>query len=313
MAEYPYRRNGRRYYSLDSYLKTKYNEKMYKLSLNGGFTCPNRDGTCGTGGCIFCSRGGSGDFAGDSRLSIRRQIEFQKARLKSKYHGHSYIAYFQAFTNTYAPVEKLRAVFSEAIKDPEVRILSVATRPDCLPAETIALLSELNRIKPVWVELGLQTIHPSTAQFIRRGYDLAVFDRAVSLLRAEGIDVIVHTILYLPGETKSNMLETIDYLNRMDIQGVKLQLLHVLDGTDLGDLYREHPFPLPSMEEYLDFLGVCICSLRSDIVIHRLTGDGPKSILIAPLWTANKRLVLNRMAQSFKEKDVWQGKNCRFL
>lgn len=300
--------NGMRYYSLDCYLKKNYNEKIYKLSLNAGLNCPNRDGTCGNGGCIFCSKGGSGDFAGNASLSIPEQIALQKERLKTKYSGHSYIAYFQAFTNTYGPIEKLRKIFTEAISDPEVKILSIATRPDCLPKETLSLLSELNSQKPVWVELGLQTIHPETAHFIRRGYDLPVFEKAVSDLRAIGIDVIVHTILYLPGETKEDMLETINYLNHMDIQGIKLQLLHVLDHTDLWDYYQQHPFPLPSMEEYMEFLGVCICSLRPDLVIHRLTGDGPKSLLKAPTWTGNKRLVLNRMSQSLKEHDIWQGK-----
>lgn len=298
----------KRYYSLDYYLKTICHEKVYKLSLNAGFTCPNRDGTCGSRGCIFCSRGGSGDFAGDVRLSISEQLAREKEKLKRKYSGHSYIAYFQAYTNTYAPIGRLREVFLEALSDPEVRILSIATRPDCLSEDVLALLASLNRIKPVWVELGLQTIHPETADFIRRGYELPVFQEALAALRAEGISVIVHTILYLPGESREDMLATIRFLNRCDIQGVKLQLLHVLADTDLADLYDESPFFLPSMEEYLGFLGVCVCTLRPDIVIHRLTGDGPKSILKAPLWTGNKRAVLNRMEQIFKEQDIWQGK-----
>nr|WP_317283072.1 TIGR01212 family radical SAM protein [uncultured Sellimonas sp.] len=300
---------GKRYYSLDYYLKSIFHEKVYKLSLNPGFTCPNRDGTCGTRGCIFCSRGGSGDFAASSSLSISRQLACEKENLKNKYSGHSYIAYFQAYTNTYGPLEKLRSVFTEAISDPEVKILSVATRPDCLEEDVILLLSELNQIKPVWIELGLQTIHSQTAGFIRRGYDLPVFEDAVSRLRREGIPVIVHTILYLPGESKKDMLDTIHYLNRMDIQGIKLQLLHVLKDTDLYAYYKEHPFPLPAMDDYLDFLGTCICHLRPDIVIHRLTGDGPKALLEAPLWTGNKRLVLNQMEKRFKENDIWQGKD----
>lgn len=218
----------KRYHSLDYELKQMFKEKVYKIALNGGMTCPNRDGHVGTGGCIFCSSQGSGDFAGSARLSIAEQIRQGKADISSKRPVHSYIAYFQAFTNTYAPVETLRALYMEAIADPEVKILSIATRPDCLGADVLALLDEINHIKPVWVELGLQTIHPETSAYIRRGYELSVFEQAVKELRAIGITVIVHTILYLPGETKDDMLDTIHYLNHMDIQGIKLQLLHVL-------------------------------------------------------------------------------------
>lgn len=298
----------KRYYSLDYYIKQVFHEKLYKLSLNAGCTCPNRDGTCGSRGCIFCSRGGSGDFAASKALSITEQLKTEKERRKSKFSGHSYIAYFQAYTNTYAAVDKLEKIFLEAAADPEVKVLSIATRPDCLPPEVLVLLERLNRIKPVWIELGLQTIHESTALFIRRGYPLSVFEEALHNLRSIGINVIVHTILYLPGESKSDMLETIRYLNNQDIQGIKLQLLHILKDTDLFDYYKKYPFSLPSMEEYLDFLGTCLCCLRPDIVVHRLTGDGPKSLLEAPLWTGNKRLVLNQMGKVFKEKDIWQGK-----
>lgn len=208
--------NEKRYYSLDYYLKENYGEKLYKLSLNGGMTCPNRDGTLDTRGCIFCSRGGSGDFAADSAVSVTEQIEQAKALVASKQTGSSYIAYFQAFTNTYAPVSRLRELFTEAIHHPDIRILSIATRPDCLSEEILDLLGELNQIKPVWIELGLQTIHPKTAAFIRRGYDLPVFEHAVQHLRARNISVIVHTILALPGETPEMMLDTIHYLNRFD-------------------------------------------------------------------------------------------------
>ena len=221
---------------------------------------------------------------------------------------HSYIAYFQAFTNTYAPVSYLEKIFTEAIQDPDVRALSIATRPDCLGSDVLELLGRLNRIKPVWVELGLQTVHEETARFIRRGYSLDVFDRAVADLRRLGITVIVHVILFLPGETEDQMLETIDYLNSRDIQGIKLQLLHVLEGTDLAGLYRDQPFHTPDMEEYIRVLGRCIVRLRPDIAIHRLTGDGPKDLLIAPLWTGAKRTVLNRLNQYLKENDLWQGK-----
>lgn len=303
----------KRYNSLDYYIKETFHEKLYKLSLNAGCTCPNRDGTCGTRGCIFCSRGGSGDFVADVSLSIPEQLRVEKEKKKSKYSGHSYIAYFQAYTNTYGPLEVLEKAFTQALADPEVKVLSIATRPDCLSAEILDLLERLSLIKPVWIELGLQTIHESTAEFIRRGYPLPVFEEALKKLRALGLSVIVHTILYLPGESEADMLETIEYLNRQDIQGIKLQLLHVLKDTDLYDYYLEHPFFLPTMEEYLEFLGTCLCCLRPDIVIHRLTGDGPKSLLAAPLWTGNKRLVLNQMEKSFRERDIWQGKHYHAL
>lgn len=298
----------KRYYSLDYYLKQTYGEKLYKISLNAGMTCPNRDGTLGTRGCIFCSRGGSGDFASDVGLSITEQIEAGKRLIAKKQTGSSYIAYFQAYTNTYGPIEKLRAIFTEAINHPEIQILSIATRPDCLDDEILDLLAELNTRKPIWVELGLQTIHKSTARFIRRGYPLSVFEEAVKNLRARKVTVIAHTILGLPGETREMLKETILYLNQQDIQGIKLQLLHILTDTDLADYYQSSPFPVLSMEEYFDLLSMCLCNLREDIVIHRLTGDGPKSLLIAPLWSGNKRYVLNQMQAYFKNHDIWQGK-----
>ena len=300
---------GKPYYSLDAYLKKTFGEKVYKLSLDGGMTCPNRDGTCGDRGCIFCSAGGSGDFAGDRNKSIPEQIREQKSLLQQKRPVHKFIAYFQAYTNTYAPVEYLEKIFREAISDEEVVVLSIGTRPDCLGEEVLSLLEELNRIKPVWVELGLQTIHEKSAEFIRRGYPLSMFERAVTQLHHIGIPVIVHTILCLPNETKQMMLDTISYLNRLPIQGIKLQLLHILKHTDLAKSYEQSPFWLPSLEEYLELLGVLISHLRPDIVVHRLTGDGPKNLLIAPKWTANKRLVLNSIQKYFKDTDIWQGKD----
>lgn len=298
----------RRYYSLDYELKNTFGEKVYKITLNGGMTCPNRDGRCGTGGCIFCSAKGSGDFAGSAALPIEAQLARGKKDLAQKRPIRSYIAYFQAFTNTYAPVDYLENIFSRAVRDPDVKVLSVATRPDCLGKDVLHLLERLNRIKPVWVELGLQTIHPRTADYIRRGYPLEVFDKAVSDLRTAGIRVIVHAILFLPGETEEMMMETIDYLNRTDIQGIKLQLLHILRGTDLALDYEKAPFYVPDMETYIRVLGRCVARLRPDISIHRLTGDGPKDLLIAPLWTGAKRTVLNRFQQYLKENDIWQGK-----
>lgn len=298
----------KRYYSLDYYLKNTFGEKVYKIALDGGMTCPNRDGTVGSGGCIFCSSKGSGDFAGDSRCSVGEQIRRGKKDLQEKRPVHSYIAYFQAFTNTYGPVDYLEKIFLEALSDPDVKVLSIATRPDCLGPDILNLLERLSRIKPVWVELGLQTIHPVTARLIRRGYELNVFEEAVENLRRIGITVIVHVILFLPGETDLMMFETLNYLNKKDIQGIKLQLLHVLEGTDLADLYRSSSFYLPDMENYIIFLGKCISRIRPDIVIHRLTGDGPKDLLIAPLWTGAKRTVLNCLNRYLKENDIWQGK-----
>lgn len=298
----------KRYYSLDYFLRQTYQTKMYKISLDGGMTCPNRDGALGHRGCIFCSAGGSGDFAADRSLSITEQIEQGKSQASLKYSGNSYIAYFQAYTNTYAPVPYLRKIFTEAVLHPDIRILDIATRPDCLGEDILELLVELNWQKPVWIELGLQTIHPQSADFIRRGYELPVFEQAVRRLRAAHIPVIVHTILGLPGENSEHMLATVRYLNTQDIQGVKLQLLHILKGTDLADYYRQRPFALPDMDEYFEIIGRCLCILRPDIVIHRLTGDGPKSLLIAPLWTSNKRQTLNRMQAYLKAHDIWQGK-----
>ncbi len=298
----------KKYYSLDYYIKETFGEKLYKISLDGGMSCPNRDGKIGAGGCIFCSAGGSGDFAGDRKVSIKEQLAQGKELVRKKYTGSSYIAYFQAYTNTYAPVEYLEQIFTEAIEEPDVKVLSIATRPDCLSPEILDLLKCLNQIKPVWVELGLQTIHKESSDFIRRGYELDVFEKAVYDLKEIGVSVIVHTILCLPNETEQEMLETIQYLNELPIDGIKLQLLHILKHTDLAKYYEEHPFFLPNMEEYLELLGTLICHLRPDIVIHRLTGDGPKNLLIAPLWTGNKRLVLNSMQKYFKDADIWQGK-----
>lgn len=298
----------KRYHSMDYDLKQLYGEKVYKITLNGRMTCPNRDGKVGHGGCIFCSAAGSGDFAGSAALSITEQLIQGKQELQQKRPVHLFIAYFQAFTNTYAPVSYLRQIYMKAIQDPDVQILSIATRPDCLDNDVLELLDEINQIKPVWIELGLQTIHPETAAYIRRGYDLEVFDRAVRELRKRNITVITHTILGLPGESEEMMLQTLDYLNKSDIQGIKLQLLHVLDGTDLADDYLAHPFWSPSMEEYIELLGKCIAHLKPDLTIHRLTGDGPKDLLIAPLWTSKKRTVLNALHSYLKENDIWQGK-----
>ncbi len=299
---------GKPYHSLDFMLKERFGEKVYKVTLNGGMSCPNRDGTLGNGGCIFCSAGGSGDFAASRELSITEQIDSQIAQLSSKRPMEKYIAYFQAYTNTYAPVSYLEKIFTEAIHHPSVVALSVGTRPDCLGDEVIALLSRLNRQKPVWIELGLQTIHENTASYIRRGYKLLCFEKAVKALRQEHIEVIVHTILGLPFETKEDILATMQYLNRQDIQGIKLQLLHVLRGTDLAEDYLQNRFSVYTKEEYLEILIACLEHLRPDLVIHRVTGDGPKNLLIAPLWASRKREVLNTLHHTMKERGAYQGR-----
>lgn len=300
--------NEKPYHSLDYMLRERFGEKVYKVTLNGGMSCPNRDGTLDSRGCIFCSEGGSGDFAADARLSIQEQIETQIALLTGKRPINKYIAYFQAYTNTYAPVSYLRKVFTEAVSHPQVAALSIGTRPDCLGPEVLKLLEELNRRKPVWVELGLQTKHEAAARYIRRGYQLPCFKEAVRNLRQRGIEVVVHTILGLPGEGREEILSTMEYLNTMDIQGIKLQLLHVLKGTDLALDYEKGLFRVYEREEYLDLLIDCLEHLDPDIVIHRMTGDGPKDLLIAPLWTGRKREVLNLLHHRMKERESFQGK-----
>lgn len=291
----------------NEYFRRRFGCKVYKLALDGGMSCPNRDGAKGSRGCIFCSGAGSGDFAeGRERLasepfehekpcprSVTAQIEAAKARVAGKLRDGKYIAYFQSFTNTYAPVPYLEALFTEAVSHPEVCALSVATRPDCLPEEVLELLARLDRIKPVIVELGLQTIHPATAAFIRRAYPLSDFDRAVERLTALGLHTVVHLILGLPGETEQMTVQSCAYVGRSGAKGIKLQLLHVLEGTDLAALWRAGQVPTLSLEDYARLLGRCLAVLPEDMVIHRLTGDGAKRDLLAPLWSADKKRVLN--------------------
>ena len=290
------------YYSLNQYLKDTFNTKVYKISINAGFTCPNRDGTLDTRGCIFCSGEGSGDFCESSLLSVTGQIEQGKKRVAGKIgEDGKYIAYFQAFTNTYAPVEKLRSVFEEAIHHPDIVALSVATRPDCLPEDVLDFLSELNTQKPVWVELGLQTIHERTAEYIRRCYPLQVYDKAVKNLKARNINVITHVILGLPGESEEDMLETVKYVCDKGTNGVKLQLLHVLKGTDLAKDFEAGKFSCLSMDEYIALVVKCLEIIPENIVIHRMTGDGDKKILIAPEWSGDKKRVLNALTKAIRE------------
>ena len=295
------------YYSLNEYLKETFGEKVYKISLNGGMTCPNRDGTIDSRGCIFCSKGGSGEFAASSVLDIKGQIEQAKQKIKLKTDCRKFVAYFQPFTNTYASVDYLEKIFTQAIESDEIVALSIATRPDCLGDDVLALLYRLNEIKPVWVELGLQTIHKQTADYIRRGYELEVYDSAVVNLHKIGINVITHIILGLPYESREMMIQTVRYAgNRTD--GIKLQLLHILKDTDLLEDYNAGKFKVLSLEEYIDILCDCIEILPKDVVIHRITGDGDKKLLVAPLWSANKRNVLNTINKIFSQRNITQGK-----
>ena len=289
------------YLSFNKYLKDKFGQKVYKISLDGGFTCPNRDGKAGTRGCIFCSKGGSGDFAESREMSITEQIESGKKKVEKKIKSGKYIAYFQAFTNTYAPVEILRQKYEEAINHPDIVALSIATRPDCLGDDVLRLLDEMNNIKPVFVELGLQTIHQKSAKYIRRGYDLSVYDKAVRDLKKIGINVVVHVILGLPNESENDMLETVKYVCESGANGIKLQLLHVIDGTDLAKDYEKGLFKTLEFDEYVNLIVKCVKIIPKDIVIHRLTGDGAKKDLIAPLWSADKKRVLNAINKALRE------------
>lgn len=305
---------GKPYYSLDAYFKHTFGCKCYKIALDGGFTCPNRDGNIGTGGCIFCSAGGSGDFSVSVRElpTVDGQINAGLSLMGDKKAGNHFVAYFQAFTNTYGPIDKLRTLYTNTLNHPRIIGISIATRPDCLDEDVLDLLSELQVEYPdkfIWIELGLQTIHEETAKYIRRGYELDVFETAANALHKRNIPFIVHIILGLPGETLDMILETIDYLNQMHPFGIKLQLLHILKGTDLALDYSEGKFEALTQETYMEWLGLCIARLRPDIVLHRVTGDGPKSLLIAPLWSANKRAVLNNLHQYLRNNKLYQGRD----
>ena len=290
--------------SLNDRLREQYGTKVYKLALSSGCSCPNRDGTLGDRGCIFCD--GAGAFAACGE--IRVQLEQAKSRVASKTgEGAKYIAYFQSFTNTYGPIDRLRALYFAAIEPEGIVALSIATRPDCLGEEVLELLGELNRRKPVWVELGLQTIHPKTADYIRRGYDLPVYENAVAQLKARGITVIVHQILGLPGETANMMTETAQYIGQSGADGVKFHLLHVLRGTDLAADWEAGVFRTMELDEYIAVLEECVRRIPREMVIHRLTGDGAKKDLLAPLWSGDKKRVLNAIHQAFLRDNVEQG------
>ncbi|MGL4736577.1 MAG: TIGR01212 family radical SAM protein [Cellulosilyticaceae bacterium] len=297
-----------RFYSLNRFLREKHGEKVIKLSIDGGFTCPNRDGRVATGGCIFCSSEGSGDFAASSVLPVHEQLEAATLQLASKWGtSQKYMAYFQSYSNTYAPLETLKAKYEAALAFPGVAGLAIATRPDCITTETLSYLESLSHRTHLWVELGLQTMHPKTSAWINRGHDLDCFTNMTHALASRGIEVVAHMILGLPGETTEDMLATARYLATLPLQGVKIHMLHILDNSPLGRLYTRKPFPLLSEEEYIAIIGEILPILPDHFVIHRLTGDGDREHLLAPLWTANKRHVLNGIQKYLRSHDIYQG------
>jgi radical SAM protein (TIGR01212 family) len=297
----------KRYHSLNYFLREKFGEKVFKISLDAGFSCPNRDGTISSGGCIFCSERGSGDFAGNRQFSITKQFEDIQAIMSKKWKEGKYIAYFQAYTNTYGDIEVLKEKYEEAIKQEGVVALAIATRPDCLSDEVIELLSELNKRVYIWIELGLQTVSDKTAKIINRGYDIATFENSVRKLRAASIDVVVHAILGLPEEDKNDMLNTIDYLAHSNIQGIKFHLLHLMKDTPLVKYYELGKLKFLEQEEYVDLICEAIALLPQDIVIHRMTGDAPRELLIGPMWSLKKWEILNAINQKLEKYDIYQG------
>ncbi|WP_315117213.1 TIGR01212 family radical SAM protein [uncultured Clostridium sp.] len=298
---------NKRYYSLNYFLREKFGCKVYKISLDAGFSCPNRDGKISSGGCVFCSARGSGDFAGDRGYSISRQFNDIKTLMQKKWKEGKYVAYFQAYTNTYASVSVLREKYEEALSHEGVVALAIATRPDCLGEEILDLLEELSRRTYLWVELGLQTVSDETAKIINRGYSLEVFEQALDNLRKRKIDVVVHSIFGLPKENKQDMLKTVKYLSSKDIQGIKFHLLHLMKGTPLVDLYEREEFRFLEKEEYIDIICEAIGLLRRDIVVHRLTGDAPRSLLIGPKWSLKKWEILNAIDNNLEERGICQG------
>lgn len=303
--------NGKRYHNLNYFLREKFGEKVFKISLDGGFSCPNRDGTISEGGCLFCSERGSGDFAGDRDVSITRQFEDIKTMMAKKWKTGKYIAYFQAYTNTYAPVGILREKYEEALKEEGVVALAIATRPDCLGEDVLDLLEEINKKYYVWVELGLQTSNEEVARKINRGYNLQVFEEAIQSLKKRNIDFVIHSILGLPGEKKADILKTIEYIAHSGAQGVKFHLLHLMKNTPLVNLYESGELEFLSQEEYIELLCKSVEMLPENMVIHRLTGDAPRELLIGPMWSLKKWEVLNAIDKAMVDNDVYQGKNFR--
>lgn len=298
-----------RYYSLDYYLKNKYKSKVFKVALNGNFTCPNRDGKISHQGCIFCSPSGSGDFAGNKNDTLEIQFKTVSSIIHQKWQDALYIVYFQANTNTYKPLNELKEMFEKAIKlDPKIIAISIATRPDCLPDDVLEYLNDLNKRIPVWLELGLQTSNDNTAKFINRGYDLDVFIDCVKRIRKYNIETIVHIINGLPYETENDMYETVRFLNSLDIQGIKIHSLFVLENTPLAKVYQEENFKMLTLEEYVKITAEQLAILRDDIVIHRINGDAPKDLLIAPLWSIKKLVVMNEIDKYMRNNQLYQGK-----
>ena len=301
--------NGKRYHNLNYFLREKFGEKVFKISLDGGFSCPNRDGTISKGGCLFCSERGSGDFAGDREFSIHAQFQDIKTMMAKKWKTGKYIAYFQAYTNTYAPIEELREKYEDAIKEEGVVALAIATRPDCLGEDVLDLLETINKKYYVWVELGLQTSSDEVAKKINRGYKLQVFEEAIESLKKRNIDFVVHSIFGLPGEKKEDMLKTVDYIAHSGAQGVKFHLLHLMKNTPLVKLYEDGELEFLSQEDYIEILCKSVEMLPEDMVIHRLTGDAPRELLIGPKWSLKKWEVLNAIDKAMVANDVYQGKN----
>ena len=282
-------------YTANDYIRDTFGEKLYKISLNAGTTCPNRDGTVGIGGCIFCSASGSGDFSENAELDIDSQIEQAKMRIAGKCRCKRFIAYFQSFTNTYGDPEMLRSKFLTAAKRDDIAAVSIASRPDCFGSDVLEIIKEVNAIKPVWIELGLQTSSEKTAALINRGYALGEYDRTVDRLKELGVHIIVHMIIGLPGETKQDRVSTARYIADSGVGGIKLQLLHVIKNTVIEKMYNNSEFDVLSFEEYADILCACLRVLPPEMVVHRFTGDGPKKTLVAPMWSTDKKMVLNRL------------------
>lgn len=301
----------KRYYTFNEHLRRRFREKIFKVSLDAGFTCPNRDGTLGREGCIYCSERGSGDFAGDQTLSLHEQFIEVRERMKKKWPSAKYLAYFQAYTNTYASVRRLREIYEGALAEDNVVGLSISTRPDCLPADVLAYLEEVNRRTYLWLELGLQSIHERTLEWMGRGHDYSQFLKAVYELRRREIQVCVHIILGLPGESRADMLETAQAIADLPIQGVKIHLLHVLRGTPLAELFEREPFELMTKEDYVNLVVDILEILPAEMVIHRLTGDGPPDDLVGPLWSRKKWEVLNAIDAELLRRDTWQGKKAK--
>ncbi len=299
---------NKRYLSLNHFLREKFGEKIFKISLDAGFSCPNRDGKISKGGCLFCSERGSGDFAGDRNFSIENQFVDIKNMMANKWKSGKYIAYFQAYTNTYAPIDILKEKYNEALKQKDVVGLAIATRPDCLSEEVLDLLEEINKKVYVWIELGFQTVSDETARLINRGYTLDVFEKALEDLRKRNIDVVVHTIFGLPKENKEDMLNTIRYLADKDIQGIKFHLLHLMKDTPMVKLYEKGMIEFLSKEDYIDLICQSICMLPQNVVVHRLTGDSPRELLIGPMWSLKKWEILNEIDKTMEDNDYYQGK-----